>query len=126
MTEPDCKGTCMYHEDRDKLMARIKDTVSQHKGYWRVLLVVLVVALGAMFNMTKDIKDSMATLTKDMKQSVKSISTDVSELKRVVSIGNVQHNYNETRLDNQKSFLRDIDNRVRYIEIETGRDEGAR
>ncbi len=134
MSEGDCKeGTCAWHKDRDNVITSVQDVlktlvpmVNQHKGFFRALFVILSAALIGIFSMLNGMRSTMDTFSEDINKSVVSISADVSELKRVVSIGNVQHNYNETRLDNQKVFLKDIDSRVRYIEIETGRDEGAR
>ena len=111
MSDEVCKGICHYHEDRDKLMKEIADTTNQHKGYWKVLLLILAFALTSMFYMTSDIK-----------KSVKSISCDVSELKVVVSNGVIDHNYNEIRLDNQRERMMEIDDRVRDIEVQDGRD----
>ena len=112
-----CKGVCHYHSDRDKLMKEISDTTNQHKGFWKLLLVMLGVALSSIFYMVLDIKDSVNVVTIEIKDSVESISNDVSELKTVVSNGVINHNYNENRLDNQKNRLKEVDNRVRTLEI---------
>ncbi len=131
MAEGDCKeGTCAWHKDRDNVITSVQDVlktlvpmVNQHKGFFRALFVILSAALIGIFSMLNGMRSTMETFSEDINKSVVSISADVSELKRVVSIGEVEHGYNEIRLDSQKAFIRDIDNRVRYIEIENGRDD---
>ena len=106
MEVPECKGTCEYHRDRDKLINDIDDVVSQHKGYWKfffwgagISITIIVLLVVNIWKMVGEIRDS-------------SFRTEQS-----VAIGQINHSNNVMRLDNLEDDMGNVKIRLRSLEI---------
>lgn len=115
MEESDsCRGTCTYHHDRDALIKEIEGDISekilpvlnQHKGYWKVFFWGGLAGIAIMIRVMLSIQ-----------ADTKAMRNIVFDLKEVVSVGEVEHDYNQKRLDNHRDKIIDLETRIRDIEI---------
>lgn len=111
---PDCRETCAYHEDKDRLIKDINDEInnslgpkmSKHEGYWKFFFWGAGITLSVMLALTISINNS-----------AKEISKSVNNLTNFASNQEIKNEFITARQDGQKAKISDLDNRVRSLEL---------
>jgi len=114
MTDSNCKDTCAFHAERDKVIADIDKqineslgpAVAQHKAYWKFFFWGAGIVLSAMLALTVSIHNS-----------AEHIGKSVTDLANFASNQEIRNQFITARQDGQKAKIFSLDKRVRELEL---------